>query len=190
MIVKNDWGLIVEISKKGLAELASREGCALTPYLDSVGVKTVGFGSTKSDIPDLALWPWDREISLEQAVSLYKQHIQKYVAGVNRALQILDIPQYQFDALVSICYNIGIGGMTGSTFMRYVNAKRSDKDVVKAIKMWNKPPEIQGRRQQEADLYVNGIYHSGGMVNVFPVDPKTHHPVYKKGKQINLMQYL
>lgn len=180
----------MDISKAGMCELGAREGLCLTPYLDSVGVKTVGFGSTKSDIPDLALWDWKKEITIEEAVRLYKTGLSKYVAAVNRTLTKLDIAQHKFDALVSICYNIGEGGLAGSTFMRYINAGRSDQDVVKAIKMWNKPPEIVGRRQQECDLFVNGIYHSGGMVALTPVDTKTHKELIHQSKQINLLTYL
>lgn len=177
----------MDVSKQGVAELASREGLALKPYLDSVGVKTVGLGSTKSDIPDLGLWSWDREITISEAVRLYKEGLRKYVAGVNRALTKLSIPQHQFDALVSICYNIGVGGLQGSTFMRYINADKPMKDILKAIKMWNKPPEIMGRRQKECDLFENNIYNSGGFCDLIEVD-KNHKPHYNK--RIKILDYL
>ncbi len=110
----------MNISNAGLIELASYECLCLKPYLDSGGEKTIGFGSTKSDIPDLYTWSWDKEITIEEAVALYKKGINKYVAGVNRALTRLEVPQTLFDALVSITYNIGIAGMAKSTFMYFI----------------------------------------------------------------------
>lgn len=185
----------MELSTKGLVELASYEALILSPYLDSGGVKTVGIGSTKSDIPDLGEWSWSKEISIEEAVNLYKNGIQKYVSAVNRALTKLTIKQNQFDALVSFFFNVGTGGGTGSTAMKYVNTGRSDADVCKALKMWNKDNGhvVQGlinRRQKEADLYTNGIYNSGGMVDLVPVNPINHHPLYNKAKKIKLIDYL
>lgn len=96
----------MQISNDGLCELAAREGIVLSPYLDSVGVKTVGLGSTVSDIPDLPSWPWNKTITVKEAVDYYKKGLAKYEAAVNKAVKV-PIMQYQYDALVSICYNIG-----------------------------------------------------------------------------------
>lgn len=182
----------MDMSKNGYAFTAAREGLALKPYIDSGGVKTVGLGSTQSDIWDLDRWAWDREITIEKAVEIYKEGMKKYISGVNRALTRLTIPQNQFDALVSITYNIGVGGMTGSTFMKYVNAGRPVKDIVKAVKMWNKDngKVVQGlvnRRQQECDLFENGIYAGSGFCDLIEVD-KNHKPHYNK--RIRIIDYL
>ena len=176
----------MELSKQGYLELASREGLALTPYLDSVGVKTVGFGSTVSDIKDLPLWAWNREISIEEAVSIYKSGLNKYVTGVNKALTLLDIPQHKFDALVSVCYNIGVAGTAKSTFMKLVNAKASDDEIVDAIMLWNKPHAIIGRRTKEANLFKNGVYTNDGACDLIRVDTN-HHPHYDR--RIDIAEY-
>jgi len=57
--------------------------------------------------------------------------------------------------------------------------------VADAILMWNKPSEILGRRRREVRLMVSGNY-GDGKANVFPVDPNTHHPIYRKGTMINV----
>lgn len=176
-----------DMSPEGLAELASYEGVGLKKYLDSVGVETIGLGSTKSDIPDLHSWSWDKEITIQQAFDLYKNHLQKYIDAVNDALKV-PVFQHQFDAIVSICYNIGIGGMKNSTFMKKINDGSSDISVGEAIRMWNKPPEIKKRRAKEALLYTNGTYSGGGKVLVFPVINKK--PRYSQGHEINALDYL
>lgn len=179
VIDKPQSNIVDSISKKGLLELADREGLALTKYLDSVGVQTIGIGLTKSDIKDLASWPWDKQLSVQDAVYLYKLHVKPYADAVKKALKV-PVLQHQFDALTSICYNIGIGGMQGSTFMKRINSKASMESIVSAILMWDKPKEIQGRRKKEAQLFQYGAYsNKDGCVDNIDVNPTTHKPKYK-----------
>lgn len=176
------------ISKKGMLELADREGLALTPYLDIVGVKTVGLGATKSDIKDLDNWAWDKTIGIQEAVDLYKKHVQPYANAVAAALKV-PVKQHQFDALVSITYNIGVGGMRGSTFMKRINGRESTQSIVNAILMWDKPAGIKGRRKKEADLFAKGIYQNkDGSVDRVLVNPVTHKPRYSG--RVKIEQYL
>jgi lysozyme len=177
----------------GICELASYECLCLSKYLDSGGVPTIGIGSTVSDIKDLPLWSYDKEITMEEAVEIYKKGLVKYVAAVNRALTKLSIPQTLFDALVSICYNIGTQGMATSTFMKRVNAGESLDRIVEAMARWNKDNGVVvkgliNRRAKEARLILTDQYSSGGMVGLTPVVNKK--PVYSKAVQIDLMQYL
>lgn len=109
----------MQTSIKGLVELAGHEGICLSPYLDSVGVWTIGVGATKSEIPGLNSSHPD--ITISQAFDLFKKSIVKYEDAVNKALHV-PVLQPQFDALVSICYNIGTGGLKGSTFVKRINA--------------------------------------------------------------------
>lgn len=179
-----------EISTQGAADLIAREGLCQTKYKDSVGVWTIGAGATSSEIPDLASWPASRTLSIEEVFKLFTRGLVKYSDAVNKSLKV-PVEQHQFDALVSIAYNIGVGGMAKSTFMRRINAKASPLAIREAILMWDKPPEIKGRRKQEADLYQKGIYSNPKMqANLFPVNPKTFAPQYSKGKTINLKEYL
>lgn len=184
-----------EFSNKGKAFLITLEGICLSPYLDSVGVKTLGIGSTISDIPNIDDLPWDYTLTIEQALEQMNTGLKKYVDAVNSVLQV-PVTQNQFDALVSVTYNIGTGkvkarsgGMAGSTFMKRVNDRESPQSVAQAILMWNKPPEIIGRRTKETKLYING-YYGDGRAQVFPTDPKTHKPLYRKSKIINIMEYV
>lgn len=184
------------LSQAGYEELCDYEGFSPTPYLDSVGVKTVGFGATASDIPDLHLWSWDKEISLEDALKMLKKHQQKYADAVNKKLTV-DIEQHQFDALVTITYNIGTGGMEGSTFIKRVNAGMSPKSVAEAMMMWNKGTirgkravinGLTNRRKAEGELYMTGNYNNDLRCTLINVDPTTHKPKYTGS--IDLSQYL
>lgn len=176
-----------QTSKKGLIFLASLEGVGLSKYLDSVGVWTIALGATRTEIPDLADWPLGKSITLEEAFSLLRRSIVKYEKTINLALTT-PVSQEEFDALVSICYNIGQRGAANSTFIKRINAGAKVDKIVEAILMWNKPEEIIGRRRKEAKLFSTGNY-GDGKITVFPVSA-TGHPIYSKGKVIDGNQYL
>lgn len=175
------------LSNKGLAFTAGLEGIGLTKYLDSVNVQTIGIGSTASDIPDLSSWAWDKKISIGEAFELYRNHMEKYIRAVQKALKV-KVEQSQFDALVSICYNIGVGGLAKSTFIKRINNKESLSSIRQAILMWDKPKEIIKRRTKEADLFCKGVYAGDGKVLVFPIVNKK--PRYSGGHEINAFDYL
>ncbi len=182
----------LDISFNGICELISYECICLQPYLDSVKVKTVGIGSTASDIADLASWDWDKKISVEEAVRLFKLGLAKYVAAVNKSLEV-SVSQSLFDALVSITYNIGINGMKKSTFIKRVNAKESLQSIIEAMSRYNQGggriiKGLANRRAKEANLVLTGSYSSGGNVPLVPVVNK--RPCYKQAKNISLRQYI
>lgn len=176
----------MNVSTKGIAELFGHEGVCLSPYLDSVGVWTIGFGATKSEIPGLD--GSHRDITMKEAVELFRIGIKKYENAVNKALKV-DVTQEQFDALCSICYNIGTGGLSGSTFIKRINAGESLQRIKEAIMMWCKPKEITARRAKEALLYTDGIYSNGGKCLVFPTNGKGR-TLYAKGKSVNVEDLL
>lgn len=179
----------MQTSKQGLAEICSYEGMSTTKYLDSVNVQTIGLGATVSEIPDLHNWAWDKEMPIQQCFDLFKQGITKYEAGVNSHVTV-DLTQWEFDALVSIAYNIGTYGENHSTFLRYINSKRSDREIRQAIMAWTKQKELIRRRTNEANLYIDGVYNNDGTLNLFPVNTTTHKPMYGKGTIIHSLDYL
>lgn len=176
----------MKTSIKGLIEICGSEGICLSPYLDSVGVVTIGVGATKSEIPDLSLS--HPNITVKQAMELFKSSIVKYERAIDKALKV-EITQEQYDSLASVCYNIGTGGLSGSTFIKRINSGESPNRVAAAIQMWNKPKEIMGRRNKEALLYEHGVYSNKGMALLFPVNSK-HKPVYSQGVNVNVLDYL
>jgi lysozyme len=191
----------MKISNKGKAELMAYECICLTKYLDSGGVQTIGAGATVSDIPDLAKWPWSKTITVEEAVKMFEKHVQKYSDAVDGELKV-KIPQHQFDALVSICYNIGTGnlktnkgGMAGSTFMKRVNAGESNERVCEAMAWFNKDngkvvKGLVNRRAKERSLYIDSNYSSGGICPVAPVSVISHKPLYGQAYKVNVLELL
>jgi len=135
----------LEISDEGIEVLIEREGCELDAYQDSVGVWTIGVGHTAAagdpkPVPGMT-------ITEDEASEILDRDLDQYEDCVNECID-LPMTQFQFDAFVSICFNIGTGGFSGSTFVKKFNAGDIE-GAGDAILMWNKPPEIIPRRQGE-----------------------------------------
>ena len=181
----------MKLSLQGKIFLICNEGIALSPYLDSVGVKTLAIGATVTELPDIASMPWDHTITLQEALDLLDVSLKRYEDAVNTVLSVA-ITQNQFDSLVSLCYNIGtghvssrVGGIAGSTVIKRINSGEPASSISQAILMWNKPPEIIPRRTREAKLYTNGFYGKTRASLIY-VDPATHKEQPSKSKIIDL----
>lgn len=168
---------MTQISTRGLIEIMSHEGICLEPYLDSVGVWTIGVGQTKSDNIDPRTMG---KLTLQQAVDLFKRKIKVYTRAVD-ALG-LELTQSQYDALTSFCYNVGEGNL------RKLCSGRSIAQIGEAIMLYTKPPEITQRRLKEQRLFKTGQYsNADGKVLVFPV--VNNHPRYRDGYQVDVRPY-
>jgi lysozyme len=91
------------------------------------------------------------------AYKLFANTLTQYEQGVDKAITA-DISQHQFDALVSLAYNIGVSAFAKSTVARRVNANPSDPSIREAFAMWSKVSGkvlagLVRRRTAEADLY-------------------------------------
>lgn len=190
---------VLTTSTRGLIELANYEALSNQIYLDSVNVRTIGIGMTVSEMTNINKLPWNYTITDKQAVDQYVQALKKYENAVKKVLKV-KVTQNEFDALVSITYNIGTGntktmqgGMAGSTFMRRLNNKESPARVVEAMQWWNKGGGrvIRGltiRRKAEGAIFLKGNYLNNGTVQRIKVNPTTHKPIYDG--RVNIAQYL
>ena len=134
----------------GLDALIAREARRLTAYADSVGIWTIGIGHTAAaghPVPYRGL-----TITRAECDAIFARDIVQYEDAVRRAV-IVPLADHQFDALTSICYNIGTGGLATSSFVRLINGRAPVAQIRAAILAWRKPPEILSRRTAEADQF-------------------------------------
>lgn len=118
-------GMTRTISDAGLQLIASFEGFSPTLYNDPSGNCTIGYGFLvhlgKCDgSPSEA--PWRQGITEAQGRALLADKVQSYADAVARTTRT-DLTEHQFDALVSLCYNIGPGGYLNSSVRTAVNAR-------------------------------------------------------------------
>jgi lysozyme len=131
--------------------LEKREGCRLKAYKDTVGVWTIGYGhTTVAGPPEVTQ---NLVITQAKADEIFAVDIVKYEKAVAHGIEQAPTSQKQFDAMVSFCYNVGPGGFKKSTALRLHNAG-DYPGASKAFLMWNKPPEIFGRRRAESQQYL------------------------------------
>lgn len=139
----------MDMSSTGQAVLMAREGRRLAAYRDSVGIWTIGVGHTSAAGPPLVT----PGLRLTEAAcdALFRQDLARYVRAV-AAVAPDDLPDHAFDALVSLCFNIGPGAFARSTVARRLRS--GDRaGAAEAILLWNRPPELIPRRGAEYDQF-------------------------------------
>lgn len=138
------------MSAIGLEALIRREARMLKAYRDSRGIWTVGVGHTAAagaPIPYAGL-----SITRAECDAIFARDLVQYEDAVRAAVSV-KLADQQFDALTSICFNIGQGGFKSSSFVKRINAGASASDIRAAILAWRKPAEIISRRTAEADQF-------------------------------------
>lgn len=135
----------MKTSTQGLTILIEREGSENKAYRDSVGVLTIGVGHTGPEVHEGLVW------TDEQVRQAFAKDIERFEKAVNDAVQI-ELDQYQFDALVSFAFNVGVGAFTASTLVRKLNAGDID-GAAGQFDRWHIPPEITSRRNGEREQF-------------------------------------
>lgn len=140
----------MQMSANGLKALMQREGVRLKAYQDQRGIWTIGVGHTSMAGPPTVL----KGLALTEAEveAIFARDVQKYATGVNEAIKKTPT-QNQFDAMVSLCYNIGVGGFTGSTVVHRFNLG-DYKGAADAFLMWEKPASLASRRVAERKQFL------------------------------------
>lgn len=136
-----------DLSDRGLKLIASFEGCRLTAYKDAVGVWTIGYGHTGDVKPG-------QKITQARAEELLRSDAGRFVKAVNEKVKVA-LNQNQFDALVSLSYNLGANGWSE------LLAKLNRGDYAGAQKMFGEYVHAGGkvlkglvrRRAEEAELF-------------------------------------
>ena len=141
----------MKLDESGYSELHKREGLRTKPYLDTKGVPTISLGVTYYPNGRKVTMK-DKPLTLKEADELGKITADRFAAEVT-ALIKSKVNQNQFNALVSIAYNIGINGFKTSSFLKLVNKNPDDPKIKEAIMLWTKNKELIGRRKSEVNQY-------------------------------------
>lgn len=145
---------IKQMDDHGIDFLINEEGLILHPYKDSVGIPTIGVGCTYYENGQRVTMG-DPPITKERAIQLFRNLLKNYERTV-WSITRDDITQNMFNALTSLCFNIGVAAFKGSTVVRLVNVNPKDPGISKAFEMWRNAggkPILLARRKREAKLY-------------------------------------
>ena len=147
----------MKISPRGLELIKDFEGFSSTSYLCVAKIPTIGFGNTfyengtKVKLGD--------QISKTDALKLLEVVANRDFADKIFPSIKVKVTQNQFDAMVSLAYNIGTGAFLKSTLFKKVNAGDFTGAGEEFLR-WNKAngKEVLGltkRREREKQLFLS-----------------------------------
>jgi lysozyme len=147
----------MKISKQGLELIKGFEKFMPKPYIDAVGIPTIGYGNT--------YYPDGKEVTMQDAPitetqatilleTIFEKDFAKFIPQ--------NVNQNQFDAMACLIYNIGAGAFNNSTLRKKVVANPNDASIEQEFWKWKKGRkngqlvELRGltiRRKKESELY-------------------------------------
>ncbi|KRJ17880.1 lysozyme [Acinetobacter pittii] len=142
-------------SDVGVDLISSFEGTQFTAYDDGVGIWTIGTGTTV--YPNGVKVKKGDACTAEQAKTYFKHDLAKFEKTVNESVTV-PLTQNQFDALVSLTYNIGSGAFNNSTLLKKLN-KGDYQGAADQFLAWKKAggkvlPGLVRRREAERALFL------------------------------------
>lgn len=149
-------------SEKCYALVKHFEGLYLTAYACPAGIPTIGYGTT-GYINGEKIIVGKTTCTKEEAEDALKRSLESFAKRVDLLVPV-GITQDQFDALVSWCYNLGVGNFVKSTLLKKLRAGDIE-GAGQEILRWNKAkvkgvltelPGLTRRRQAESHLFLTG----------------------------------
>jgi lysozyme len=143
----------LSLSAAALVGIALHEGYRDRAYIPVPGdVPTIGFGTTQGVKPGDTITP-------PKALQRALQDVQQFEGAIKRCVKV-PLHQHEYDAYISLSYNIGAPAFCGSTLVRKLNAQDYEA-ACQQILRWNRfkgqpLPGLTKRRQDEFKQCMGG----------------------------------
>jgi GH24 family phage-related lysozyme (muramidase) len=152
----------MRLSNKGWTHIKNEETVQLKAYSIGDGMITIGYGHAEPiKTSNITV---GQEISKEFADSLLKRDLKWAADGVRRIFKDfkkqgidVSITQDMFDALVSMAFNSGVGGLKKTEVIRQIknnNLKRAG-ELIRNTNINKKFPGLNKRRDKESDMFLS-----------------------------------
>lgn len=140
----------MKTSQRGIDLIKEFEGCELKAYVCSAGKKTIGVGHV--------IRPTDvipETITEAEADELLASDLVRFETDILSCVDV-DLSQAQFDALVSLAFNVGGDAVKKSTLVRKLNAGEPCADEFLRWDKCNGKPlaGLTRRRQAERSMFL------------------------------------
>lgn len=158
----------MKTSETGLALIRAFEGKRLTGYLDAVKIPTIGWGHTEMAGGMISYASGEKttkvivggSISESEARRIHERDMLQFETGVFNLLK-RSPRQAEYDAMVSLAFNVGIDAFGKSSILRKLNAGDA-QGAGDAFLMWNKAggkvlAGLTRRRNAERALFLGDI---------------------------------
>ena len=146
----------MKLNNAGYLLITEFEGYSSKPYLCPAKIPTIGYGNTY--YPDgKRVTLLDKEINKQVAFEMFKSIADRFADRVSKLVKT-PLNQNQFNACVSLAYNIGMANFMNSTLLKLVNKNHNDILIGLEFKKWNKVNKkvvagLTRRRNYESDIY-------------------------------------
>ena len=130
--------------------VAHFEGFRAEPYYDIVNVLTIGYGRTHGIKPG-------EKTTMEAEKMWMLSHFQEIQWQLEPLINV-PLTLGQFSALLSFCYNVGVGAFKGSTMRKLLNEGKYEaggQELLKWTRAGNQRnvPGLVRRRKAELELW-------------------------------------
>lgn len=152
------------LSQKGWDHIKEEEKLKLNGYSIGDGMISIGWGHAEpAEDSDYKV---GQKISKDEASNLLKSDLKEISDGVRRIFKDWErenidvkITQDMFNALVSIAYNTGVGGLRKSELMK--DLKKGNYDLtgekIKTFKVSKKFSGLSSRREKESKMFLASL---------------------------------
>lgn len=177
----------MRVSSHGRAAIAAHEGLRLKAYLCPAGVPTIGVGHTSAaGPPKVAL---GMTITRSEADEILSRDLKTFEAGVLAALPGVKLGQNEFDALVSLAFNIGTGAFARSSVVRFLK-QGNRRAAADAFRLWDKAggrvlAGLVKRRAEERWLFLADDARTAPLPTPRPTIPAPSRSLWER-----LMEFL
>lgn len=178
------------VGKKGMDLIKKWEGCRLKAYKDSVGVATIGWGTTR--YPNGKKVQLGDKITQAEADAMLKRQVQDHADGMTKYINTNILNQNQYDALASFHYNLGANILKGS-LLKYLKEEKWNKAAAE-MQLYNKGringvlkviKGLSNRRKSEVELFNTPV-----IIKVSaPKKPVIKAPAKKPAKKQKVTRY-
>lgn len=142
----------VRVKSSTLQLIYKMEGVVNEAYQDSAGHWTIGVGHKIKASESHLLFA---RLSNSEIEDLLRRDLEPCERFLTTKIEY-PINQVQFDALMSLCHNIGPDNLARSSVVFHLNGFR-EKSAANAFLHWNKPQELTKRRREERRLFLSDI---------------------------------
>lgn len=163
------------------AEIAAHEAIVRQAYKDSVGVWTWSVGLTSATGHDVKRYI-GKPASLEQCLAVYAWALNNYAEAVRAEFAGHEMTEAQFGAALSFHWNTG--AIRSASWPDHWKAGKMDA-ARSSFMSWRKPSSIIGRREAEAALLFDGVWHGNGLVPEYGVTAN-NTPDWKSRKLVDV----
>ena len=137
--------------------LKHHEGVRYKPYRCPAGLWTVGVGHLIGDGKSLPR-EWDKTFTQDEVNGILKSDLRRFELGISKMLPNVPLRQQEFDAILSFCFNLGLGCFQRSTIRQALLRGDKEKAMESLVKYCRAGGKIlkglQNRRLDERKLFL------------------------------------